>query len=143
MFTYVHYKGGRYLRLFTAETHDHNGDVDVVYVSLKYGKAVTRPLNRDSRGKDAWSDVVDWPDGVRRQRFTLESMLSATELEKLRKIWGWGIEEVTDLVAAVNDLETQLSTQVSARDLVIRRLEAELREAREAAAAVAAGAVVP
>lgn len=64
-----HYKGGRYLTVATAETHNHNGDQDVVYISLKYGTYNTRPLNRDTRNEDSWTDLVTWPDGVERRRF--------------------------------------------------------------------------
>src|SRR5277367_5310413 len=69
---YLHYKGGRYVLLFVAETHHHNGDLDAVYVSMTTGKIVTRPYNRDSRNDDSWTDAIAWPDGVLRQRFILE-----------------------------------------------------------------------
>ncbi len=69
---YRHYKGGLYFVLFTAETHNHNGDIDVVYFSLTHGKNCTRPLRQDSRKEDAWLDGVEWPDGVVRQRFITE-----------------------------------------------------------------------
>jgi hypothetical protein len=65
-----HYKGGRYLLLAVAETHNHNGDRDAIYVSLSKGKIVTRPWVKDGRNEDAWNDVVRWPDGVERLRFT-------------------------------------------------------------------------
>ena len=64
-----HYKGGRYLVIALAETHHHHGDIDVVYVSLKYGTYCTRPMTRDSRNEDSWDDLVQWPDGVQRCRF--------------------------------------------------------------------------
>jgi hypothetical protein len=70
--TYRHYKGGRYVMLLVAETHEHNGDEDVVYLSLTTGKIVTRPYNRDSRGQDSWRDEVLWPDGIRRERFVVD-----------------------------------------------------------------------
>jgi hypothetical protein len=73
---YVHYKGGLYLLVGVAETHEHNGDRDAVYVSLTTGKLVTRPWAQDSRKQDAWTDVVPWPDGVDRQRFTRRDDLS-------------------------------------------------------------------
>jgi hypothetical protein len=41
---YRHYKGGLYLVIGIAETHNHNGDIDVIYVSLTYGKLVTRAV---------------------------------------------------------------------------------------------------
>jgi hypothetical protein len=66
---YVHYKGGVYLVLVVAETHEHNGDLDVVYVSLKHGTCCTRPLRSDSRRQDSWLDMVEWPDGQFRDRF--------------------------------------------------------------------------
>jgi hypothetical protein len=65
-----HYKGGKYILLFVAETHHHNGELDAVYVSMTTGKIVTRPLNRDSRNDDSWIDVIEWPDGIQRNRFT-------------------------------------------------------------------------
>lgn len=85
--TYVHYKGGRYFFLVLAETHQHNEDRDVVYVSLTHGKAVTRPHRQDSRAQDSWSDDVTWPDGMMRSRFVHESHLSAFELSELQRLW--------------------------------------------------------
>lgn len=70
-----HFKGGTYTRLFIAETHAHNGDLDGVYISHGYGAhactPITRPFARDSRNENAWTDVVEWPDGILRQRFML------------------------------------------------------------------------
>ena len=66
---FVHHKGGRYLALFLAERHTHNGDLDVIYTSLAHGKQCTRPWARDSRDEDSWTDPVRWPDGVIRARF--------------------------------------------------------------------------
>lgn len=66
---YRHYKGGRYLVLMVADHHDHDGKKDVVYVSLTTGKPHTRPLTRDSRQEDSWTDKVKWPDGYLRNRF--------------------------------------------------------------------------
>ena len=71
-----HYKGGRYRVVAVAETHHHNGDKDVVYVSLTTGSIVTRPLEKDSRDEDSWSDIVDWPDGEKRPRFVHEKLFS-------------------------------------------------------------------
>jgi hypothetical protein len=71
-FKYRHYKGGLYLPVAVAETHNHNGDLDVVYLSLTHGKYVTRPLRRDSRKEDSWLDSVEWPDGCWRMRFCPE-----------------------------------------------------------------------
>jgi hypothetical protein len=64
-----HYKGGTYLLITVAETHEHNGDLDAVYFSLTHKKFVTRPFARDSRNQDSWTDVVRWPDGIDRPRF--------------------------------------------------------------------------
>lgn len=72
---YVHFKGDEYLLFGIAQTHNHNGDLDVVYISLKHGKTVTRPLCFDSREEDAWLDIVEWPDGKERHRFVHESEL--------------------------------------------------------------------
>jgi hypothetical protein len=66
---YRHYKGGLYLPIGVAERHTHNGDHDVVYVSLTHGKLVTRPLRRDSRAEESWLDIGLWPDGKQRERF--------------------------------------------------------------------------
>lgn len=71
-----HYKGGLYRVVTVAETHQHNGDKDVVYVSLKTGSIVTRPLERDSRAADSWTDPVTWPDGETRPRFVNNKLLS-------------------------------------------------------------------
>ena len=84
---YIHHKGGRYLWIGLAETHAHNGDYDVVYVSLSHGKMVTRPLRKDSRKQDSWQDEVEWPDGVVRSRFCLETEFSASVLSKLETLW--------------------------------------------------------
>jgi hypothetical protein len=80
MSLFRHYKGGRYLKIGEAETHHHNGDVDVVYFSLTHGKMVTRPLQQDSRKENSWTDDVLWPDGRTRKRFVLESSLEPSEL---------------------------------------------------------------
>ncbi len=86
---FAHFKGGVYLVLAVAETHDHVGDKDVVYVSLTHGTIVTRPMRLDSRGRVgvAWLDEVRWPDGVTRTRFVPESSLSQSERFQLRKFW--------------------------------------------------------
>ncbi len=78
-----HYKGGRYLVICVAETHEHNGDVDVVYLSLKRGKYNTRPLTKDSRKQDAWTDKVKWPDGVLRNRFISDDGHTLEFFEKM------------------------------------------------------------
>jgi hypothetical protein len=70
---YRHYKGGRYVMIAIAETHEHNGNRDVVYISLTRGTTVTRPFYRDSRDQDSWLDDVEWPDGWMRSRFSPES----------------------------------------------------------------------
>jgi hypothetical protein len=66
---YRHYRDGVYCVLFIAGTHNHNGDIDVIYVSCTHGKPVTRPLKRDSRNEDSWLDTVTWPDEQMRHRF--------------------------------------------------------------------------
>lgn len=66
---YRHWRGGRYTLVLVAETHLHNGDLDVVYVSHTTGSIVTRPLQRDSRDQESWNDVVAWPDMKLRRRF--------------------------------------------------------------------------
>lgn len=84
---YLHYKGGTYTVLFLAETHNHNGDIDVVYISHTYGKACTRPLVRDSRDEDSWTDDVKWPDGLTRKRFVCLEDLPRVQREVLQ--WHW------------------------------------------------------
>lgn len=78
---YIHYKGGRYLLVGEAETHEHKGDVDMVYISLTHGKMVTRPRTREFRNEDAWLDVVEWPDGEKRHRFEVAAALTPRELK--------------------------------------------------------------
>ena len=84
---HLHYKGGRYFVLTVAETHEHNGDKDVVYISLTHGGVCTRPLGQDSRRQDSWTDVVGWPDNVLRSRFVPEDEFSEVTLLKLRALW--------------------------------------------------------
>jgi hypothetical protein len=84
---YRHYKGGRYLVTGVAETHHHNGDLDVVYAVLSTGKLCTRPLRKDSRVEDSWTDEVAWPDGKTRARFTDEEDIPLRELDALVKFW--------------------------------------------------------
>lgn len=69
---YRHYRGGLYLVLCVAETHNHNGDLDVVYASMERGAWRIRPVWRDSRNEDSWNDTVEWPDGQMRRRFLHE-----------------------------------------------------------------------
>jgi hypothetical protein len=83
---YRHYKGGRYLLVAVAVNHAHNGDFDAVYVSLAKGHHCTRPLHRDSRGEDSWTDDIEWADGFTRARFTLESELVASERTQLARL---------------------------------------------------------
>jgi hypothetical protein len=78
---YRHYKGPKYMVLAVAETHNHNGDLDVVYLSLEMGKYCTRPLRRDSRNEDSWLDIVMWPDGIERHRFIKSTMTENDGLE--------------------------------------------------------------
>jgi hypothetical protein len=84
---YRHFKGGRYLLVAVAETHNHNGDQDVLYVVLASGKLCTRPLFYDKRGEDSWLDEVAWPDGAMRQRFTFESSISVGDMATLQNFW--------------------------------------------------------
>ena len=45
---YRHFKGGLYQVLFSAQTHHHNGDVDVVYYSLAPKSPPVTAILRDS-----------------------------------------------------------------------------------------------
>lgn len=67
-----HHKGGRYYVFGVATVHEHNGDKDVIYLSLAKGEWNTRPLRKDSRNQDSWLDLVSWPDGKLRHRFISE-----------------------------------------------------------------------
>ncbi len=65
--TYKHYKGGLYTVLFVAEetTNVRKGNNGgVVYVSHTYG-------NIKYRDFDEFTEEIEWPDGVMRQRFVL------------------------------------------------------------------------
>lgn len=66
---YRHYKGGLYQCLFLAAHHETNEE-QVVYVSLTGAhlegpRTRVRPLS----GPEGWDNIVDWPDGIKRQRF--------------------------------------------------------------------------
>lgn len=87
---YLHFKGDYYLLLAIAETHQHIGDWDAVYIVLRTGKFCTRPLYFDSREQAAWQSSVVWPDGVARSRFILEGVLGDDELQKLSTLWAEG-----------------------------------------------------
>ena len=85
--TCLHYKGGRYFVVMIAETHNHNGDIDVCYVSLTHGKGRTRPAVLDSRNEDAWFDEVEWPDGVKRSRFVIQDHIPESAYINLQALW--------------------------------------------------------
>lgn len=62
---YKHYKGGLYTVLFVAEETTNarkGGSGGVVYVSHTYGTIKYRDL-------DEFTEEVEWPDGVKKQRF--------------------------------------------------------------------------
>lgn len=62
---YWHYKGGKYVVVGLATTHNHVEDeLDVIYVSLTHGTLVTRPPYKDARDQDAWTDQFMWCDSV-------------------------------------------------------------------------------
>ena len=69
---YRHYKGGLYRFLFLAKLSEDHATEVVVYISLTTGSIWVRPL-KPAPGVDAWLDVVVWPDGIERYRFTPES----------------------------------------------------------------------
>lgn len=85
--THYHFKGGTYVVMCVAHTHNHNGDFDVVYFSIAHNAYNTRPLVRDSRNEDSWLDIVEWPDGVKRTRFVACDGLSKEDLMNLHQIW--------------------------------------------------------
>lgn len=62
---YQHYKGGKYTRLFNAtdSTNGRDSELMVVYVSHTTGRINTRKATE-------FEEMVEWPDGVVRPRFT-------------------------------------------------------------------------
>lgn len=73
---YRHYKGGKYKTLLLGNLSEDRETIVVVYLSLGTGMTWVRPLRKE--GEDSWTDIVLWPDGVRRQRFILETVARAT-----------------------------------------------------------------
>lgn len=77
---YTHYKGGHYAALMLVRHHETREPM-VVYVSEEKGNVQVRELRQPAEGKqsrayyegietiDAWTDIVEWPDGVKRPRF--------------------------------------------------------------------------
>lgn len=92
-----HHKGPKYMVIALAETHNHNGDLDVVYLSLERGKYCTRPLQRDSRNEDSWTDQVMWPDGVKRNRFVRSSVTENDGLEPFYELNAEGKTQIKDM----------------------------------------------
>jgi len=78
--------GGRYLPIALAHRHTHNGDQDVVYISLDKGEYNTRPWRRDSRGESSWMDRVEWPNGHFLERFEPENS-PLLDLHGMQKFW--------------------------------------------------------
>lgn len=66
MATYRHYKGGTYTLLMVATSSDDKDTELAVYVSHKTQTVWVRELAE-------FLEVMLWPDGVMRKRFTLES----------------------------------------------------------------------
>lgn len=64
---YEHYRGGRYNATGLSRHHDTR-EFFVEYVSLTTGEKCTREYA--TPGKDSWTDLVTWPDSVRRARFS-------------------------------------------------------------------------
>lgn len=79
---YRHYKGPLYVVFAIAETHEHNGDRDVIYSSLTNPRPVTRPLERDSRNEPSWLDMIAWTEDMTMSRFMPESREVAAVLGK-------------------------------------------------------------
>ena len=67
---YEHHKGGKYLVLFVADdsTNARPGNKVVIYVSLTYGVIKARDLAE-------FTEMVEWPDGQKRERFILAAKL--------------------------------------------------------------------
>jgi hypothetical protein len=66
---YRHFKGGRYELVSDMATIEGTKDPVVVYRSLQDTRVWVRPIS-------SWQEVVTWPDGALRPRFTLESDLT-------------------------------------------------------------------
>lgn len=72
--TYRHYKGGLYEIVCTGRLSEQRDVVCVVYRSQEKGCIWIRPLSM-------WSEPVAWPDGLKRERFTKERMLTKAAKE--------------------------------------------------------------
>lgn len=59
---YVHAKGDRYRVLFTG-THSETLEPMTIYLSMETGEIWVRP-------ESMWNNEVEWPDGIKRPRFT-------------------------------------------------------------------------
>jgi hypothetical protein len=82
---HIHYKGGRYMPLGLARNSERREQKVVVYMSLDHGTAWVRPLQTPN--EDSWQDMLKWPDGKERKRFTPEYMLSAQDKATLAACW--------------------------------------------------------
>lgn len=66
---YKHYKGALYEALHLARLSEDREKEVVVYYSVEKKQVWVRPYAEP--GQDSWTDIVEWPDGEKRQRFTL------------------------------------------------------------------------
>lgn len=60
---HTHFKGGTYTKLFEVNNSEQRDQVLVIYISHLTGRVWARP-------KTMFEELVKWPDGVTRPRFT-------------------------------------------------------------------------
>lgn len=66
--SYRHYKGGTYTLLYVARNSEQRDQELAVYTSHARQQIWVRPWDDPDCG---FTNEVEWPDGVRRPRFTL------------------------------------------------------------------------
>lgn len=71
--TYRHYRGGFYTLLYVAENSEQRDQLMAVYVSHLRRKVLVRPW-------DMFNEVIPWPDGTRRPRFSPVTELSDADI---------------------------------------------------------------
>ena len=80
MRSYRHYKGGTYTLLIIARSSETRDELQAVYVSHQTQKIWVRPWTM-------FTELVTWPDGVRRPRFTELSENEPATLREPPKPW--------------------------------------------------------
>lgn len=69
---YRHWKGDLYRVICVSRLSEQRDQVVVTYRSMLKQTNWTRPFD----GPQGWNEVVTWPDGVRRPRFTAEAQIT-------------------------------------------------------------------